>query len=163
WLALIKSALPSPLTSAATTEIVSGLTGSEEASAKPPLPLLISTESVAPREFALIRSTLPSPLTSATATEEGPPATLGRGRRAKPAVAVIGKHRERAGREVRANQIHLSMAVDIRRRDRRRPAVQRGRAAAHGVRCTQYKAAAAVIGQHRYRVGTGVGGDQIRI
>ena len=54
-------------------------TPGEVASAKPPLPLLVKTESVSALVFALIKSTRPSPLTSAAVIETGTALHAGRG------------------------------------------------------------------------------------
>src|SRR5882724_602311 len=72
--AQIKSGLPSPLTSAATTDTGPRPTTCGKVNAKP-LPLFVKTETVFPfptPPFAQIKSSLPSPLTSAVVTEKTP-------------------------------------------------------------------------------------------
>src|SRR5579863_8071241 len=75
----IKSTLPSPLTSAAVTELgtVPAPRIGEEATTNPPLPLLVSIVRESSYSFAQTKSILPSPLTSAAVTAEGKLPTVG--------------------------------------------------------------------------------------
>src|SRR5205809_201998 len=64
-------------------------TADEEASAKPPLPLLATTDTVTPLFLAQTKSTLPSPFTSAAVTERGAPPTPGEEARPKPPLPLF--------------------------------------------------------------------------
>src|SRR5437588_331486 len=67
-LALIRSILPSPLTSAATNQTGPDPTDGEDASAKPLLEQLVKMVRVVALLLAVMASSLPSPLTSAATT-----------------------------------------------------------------------------------------------
>src|SRR5512140_1823218 len=77
-LAVIKSTLPSPLTSAAVTDATpESPTLGQEANTKPPLPLLVRIVTTLTSWQAATKSSLPSPLISTATTDSGCPATAG--------------------------------------------------------------------------------------